>query len=122
MYGYILKIASHDGAYEYEVSFFDKDKRWEANGTCPSIEACFDAAQTFLRDHGDVPPLVDFLVNPEKYPSVGLCKCNPFFIGHGTCDVCGGRYHPPLPVCNCAASRALHEKTCPVAKSKKELT
>ena len=26
---------------------------------------------------------------------VGLCDCNPFFIGVGTCVRCGGRYHPP---------------------------
>ena len=49
-YGYVLKIASHDGAYEFEVSFFlDKPqaRRWQASGTCPSIEACFDEAQAY---------------------------------------------------------------------------
>ena len=57
-YGYVLKIASLDGAYEFEVSFFLDEiqaRRWQASGTGPSIEACFDEAQaykeTVLQDH-----------------------------------------------------------------------
>ena len=48
-YGYVLKIASLDGAYEFEVSFFlDKIPRmWRKSGACPSIEACFDEAQAY---------------------------------------------------------------------------
>ena len=49
-YGYVLKIASLNEVFEFEVSFFlDKaqEKRWQASGTCPSIEACFDEAQAY---------------------------------------------------------------------------
>lgn len=32
---------------------------------------------------------------PRALDLAGLCVCNPFFIGIGTCVRCGGRYHPP---------------------------
>ena len=43
-----LTITSNFEGYAFDISFSDNGQEWHGEGTCPSIEHCFDKAMEYV--------------------------------------------------------------------------